>query len=316
MPNVRDAFFQSIYQHTRQGADTVIVSADLGAPSLDRFREDFGDRFINVGIAEQNLVAVASGLALAGKKVIAYGLNPFPATRSLDYIRNLMDSLKIPITLAALNTGTCSAEAGYTHMPVEHLAILRTMHNVTLITPSDETISEAAAKETIFHSRPMYIQFDKQLSGKIYTEEEVDLTCGFVSSGGQMDIALITCGVFVPYAKSLQAILSEQGVRAKVIDCFALPLDERRILDELIDVKAAVCLEDGKVAGGLGSYILEILNDAEFRLPMKRFGLRFTNGYPQILINRPLLYAMEGLTDTKLTNDILEYCLTFPLNQV
>lgn len=314
MPNVRDAFFQSIYQHTRQGADTVIVSADLGAPSLDRFREDFGDRFINVGIAEQNLVAVAAGLALAGKKVIAYGLNPFPATRSLDYIRNLMDLLKIPVALAALNVGTCSAEAGYTHMPVEHLAILRTMHNVTLFTPSDETISEAIAKEAVFHSRPMYIQFDKQCSGRLYTEKEVDLTRGFVSSGGPTDIALITYGSFVPCAKALQVKLNKQGVSAKVIDCFALPLDERCILEELVEVKAAVCLEDGKVAGGLGSYILEILSDAAVCLPVKRFGLRFTNGYPQNLINRSLLYTMEGLTDEKLTNDILEYCRTLPLN--
>ena len=78
---IRDVFFHGIYQLVKEGEDIVVVSSDLGAPSLDCFRKDFPNRFINVGIAEQNLIAVASGLQLAGKKVVAYGLNPFPANR-------------------------------------------------------------------------------------------------------------------------------------------------------------------------------------------------------------------------------------------
>ena len=96
---VRDAYFSEIYELTKLGEDIVIVSADLGAPSLDLFRRDFPQRFISVGIAEQNLLSVAAGIALAGKKVIAFGLNPFPVTRAFDQMRNLLNNLQIPITV-------------------------------------------------------------------------------------------------------------------------------------------------------------------------------------------------------------------------
>ena len=167
---VRDAFFQEIYDLTKKGRDIVIVSSDLGAPSLDLFRKDFPHRFINVGIAEQNAVAVAAGLQLAGKQVIYYGLNPFPVTRAFDQMRDIMESLQIPITVTALNAGTCSADAGYTHMAIENMSVMRTLSHVRKINPSDEIMARMLARECIAHPCPRYIQFDKFIEDSCYRE--------------------------------------------------------------------------------------------------------------------------------------------------
>lgn len=310
MPSVRDAFFREVYQYLRQGEDLVVVSADLGAPSLDALRADFGDRFINVGIAEQNLVAVAAGLALAGKRVIAYGLNPFLCTRALDQIRNLMESMRIPITLAALNAGTCSAEAGYTHMAIEATSLLRPLRGVRLATPTDETLAARCAAEAALGRAPQYVQFDKQLGGKRYTPEEIQWAEGFVCTRGHAALALITSGILVPCAHRLSRRLQRRGVCTKVFDCFALPLQEDRFLHELSGVRAVACLEDGRLGGGLGSLVLEILSDAGLLLPVKRLGLRIPGGLPPVFCSREMIHRREGLDEEQLYAQISAFYQT------
>ena len=108
----------------------MVVSADIGAPSLDDLRLYYPEHFINVGIAEQSLISISAGLIKAGKKVVAYGLNPFPVTRAYDQIRCLMGELNIPLILCALNAGLCSANAGYTHMAIEVFGMMRMLPNI------------------------------------------------------------------------------------------------------------------------------------------------------------------------------------------
>ena len=196
LPSVRDAFLSEIYQMTEQGEDIVIVSADLGAPSLDEFRRKFPHRFVNVGIAEQNLLSVATGLALSGKHVIAFGLNPFPVTRAYDQLRNFLGDLRIPVTVAALNTGTCSAECGYTHMPLEDFAMVRMIPSIKMVNPSDTSIAKAAARELVMSSLPAYIRFDKFLTEEHYQEREVDFQKGFFEIRSSERFAVITTGNF------------------------------------------------------------------------------------------------------------------------
>ena len=137
MLSVRDKFFNTIFELIKSGEDIYVVSADLGAPSLDDLRKYFPERFISVGIAEQSLVSISAGLATAGKKVVAYGLNPFPVTRAFDQVRCLMGELKIPVTLCALNAGVCSAEAGYTHMAIDVFNIMKCVPCVRIFNPAD-----------------------------------------------------------------------------------------------------------------------------------------------------------------------------------
>ncbi len=287
--NVRDAFFHLMYDRVRAGADIVIVSSDLGAPSLDDFRRDFPHRFANVGIAEQNAIAVAAGLSMAGKIAITYGLNPFPLTRGFDHIRNIMASLKLPITVTGLKAGTATAEAGFSHMALENMALLRTLKNIQIVNPSDETISEKLVAEIMDHPKPRYVQFDPFITGKLYKADEVDFEKGFCVSGGKSNVAVISYGIWAYKVKSA-------GLDAKLIDCFSLPLDTGSFLNELKGVEKIITIEDGIDSGGIGSMTLEIMNDAGIQIPLKRMSLRFEGGYPAKFTDRNEIFENEGLT--------------------
>lgn len=224
MASARDVFFTEIYNQVKKGEDIYIITADLGAPSLDDFRSDFPKRYISTGIAEQNLLSIAAGMAMSGLKVVAYGLNPFPITRAFDQIRCLMAELNIPFTLCVLNAGLCAAECGYTHMPIEDMAMLRTLSNIDIYNPSDETISEILAANTTSIHRPRIIRFDKAVSGSIFEESYIDFNKGFNVLGCKSEarIGLITNGTFTRELN--QALGSRLGV-VKLIDLYKIPLD-------------------------------------------------------------------------------------------
>ena len=287
--NVRDRFFYEIYGQVKSGEDVSLVSTDLGAPSLDDFRRDFPQRFVNVGIAEQNAIAVAGGLCLAGKKVVAYGLNPFPVTRAFDQIRNLMASLKLPITVAALKAGTATAEAGVSHMALENISLLRTLKNIRIINPSDETISKMAVDEMINRPAPRYIQFDPFITDILYDETKIDYNKGFALNGPKSDVAIVATGIWAHRLK-------KEDLPVRLIDCFALPLCEKEFYDELKQYKRIIAVEDGIDRGGIGSMTLEILNDYEAVIPVECMALKFDNGYPSVLSDRNLIFEQEGLT--------------------
>lgn len=298
MPSVRDAFFNEIYNLVKSGEDICIITADLGAPSLDDFRRDFPERYISVGIAEQSLVSIASGLALGGKKVIAYGLNPFPVTRAFDQVRCLMAELNIPITLCALNAGLCSAECGFTHMPVEDMAMMRTLGNVRTFNPTDETIAMKLARETEECKYPRFIRFDKSLNGALYPDEQVDFSDGFVclKESGHYDIGIITCGC---YAKELRDwALNESGTQ--LIDIFEFPNNKTKLLETMKACNAILTVEENVLSGGIGSYILELLSDGGIYKPLKRLGLNFEKGYYDVFTSRDYIRNGQDISIEKI----------------
>ncbi len=301
MMNVRDRFFHTVYENVKNGADIVIVSSDLGAPGLDDFRKDYPHRFVNTGIAEQNAIAAASGLALAGKTAIAYGLNPFSVTRTFDHIRNLMASLQIPFTVAALKAGTCTAQAGFSHMAAENISLLRTLHNIRIINPSDETIAQKAAAEVYEKPQPRYIQFDPFISGRLYTESEADFKKGFAVSGADSGTVIVSYGI---WAYEIKKEIEKKHLPAKLIDCFALPADTDALLDEIKGCRKIITVEDGTDSGGIGSMMLEIMNDYGVTIPLRRMSLRFRNGYPSVLTDREQIFKEENLTMDALRQEI------------
>ena len=293
LPSVRDAFFSEIYQMTEQGEDIVIVSADLGAPSLDEFRRKFPHRFVNVGIAEQNLLSVATGLALSGKHVIAFGLNPFPVTRAYDQMRNFLGDPRIPVTVAALNTGTCSAECGYTHMPLEDFAMVRLIPSIKMVNPSDTAIAKIAARELVTSSLPTYIRFDKFLTKEYYQESEVDFQKGFFEIRSSKRFAVITTGNFSAVLKDNINSVKIEGESPSFFDCYAFPMDMDLLVKRLTQFSCIVTLEDQTVCAGLGSLIMEILSKHGIVKPIRSLGVEPEHWEGRIM-NRNAIYDEMG----------------------
>ena len=293
LPSVRDAFFSEIYRMTEQGEDIVIVSADLGAPSLDEFRRKFPHRFVNVGIAEQNLLSVATGLALSGRHVIAFGLNPFPVTRAYDQLRNFLGDLRIPVTVAALNTGTCSAECGYTHMPLEDFAMVRMIPSIKMVNPSDTSIAQVAARELVTSSLPTYIRFDKFLTEAYYQESEVDFQKGFFEMQASERFAVITTGNFSSMLKNRINTIKIQGESPSLFDCYAFPLDTDLLAERLKPFSCIVTLEDQTPCAGLGSLIMEVLSKHGIVKPIRSLGIE-SKYWEGRIMNRNAIYDEMG----------------------
>lgn len=288
MNSVRDTFFNRIYELIKQGEDIVVITSDLGAPSLDDLRKYFPERYVSVGIAEQNLLTISAGLSLSGKKVIAYGLNPFPVTRAFDQMRTLMGELKIPFTLCGLNAGLCSAESGYTHMPVEDMGMVRMLPGIKIINPSDETISRMTADISVKCSIPIYVRFDKTIRGTIYNEHEIDFSKGFHSYKDNTEnlFTIVTQGYYVQELRKLIDDYNKKGVSANLIDLFSLPLDEKKLADKLKNSMNIITVEENVLACGIGSMILEVLSDYKIMVPVKRLGLNVKNGYYNVFTDR------------------------------
>lgn len=303
MLSVRDKFFNTIFEMIKSGEDIYVVSADLGAPSLDDLRRYFPDRFINVGIAEQSLISISAGLAVSGKKVVAYGLNPFPVTRAYDQVRCLMGELKIPLTLCALNAGVCSAEAGYTHMAVEVFNMMRCLPCVKTFNPSDETLSEILAKDTVNVASPRYIIFDKASRGTFYDKDKLNIGRGYTVYQPIQErphLTIVTCGSFIPMVRETAELYADKKISVKVIDMFSCPVNEQSFLEDVRESPQIITWEENILSGGLGSYVLEMLADNQINIPVKRYGLRFNEGVPQIFMSRDYMREQNHLDKTSI----------------
>lgn len=293
--SVRDSFFYRIYDLIQAGADIVVVTPDLGAPSLDALREHYPERFVSVGIAEQELISVAAGLVLAGKNVIAYGLGPFPVTRAYDQIRCLLSEMDIPVTVCTLNAGLCSAECGYTHAPIDDMGMVRALPHLRVYNPTDVTISQKLANETCTNKHPRIIRFDKYLRGTLYMGEELDVPKGFAEYGVSGGLAVVTYGHLVPEIRGIADELLQGGKRIKVIDAFALPADEEKLAAALSECGSILTVEEHVLTSGLGTYLLELLSDRHLTIPVRRMGLHFSDGYYDVFADRAYIRRDQGL---------------------
>lgn len=297
---VRDAFFNYVYEKSKD-IDLKIVTPDLGAPSLDAFRRDYSERYISVGIAEQNLISVSAGLVKSGARVIAYGLNPFPITRAYDQVRNLMSCLQYPIILTALNVGTCSAEAGYTHMPIEDYSITRCLTGITTLDISCEEMARRSLDFALDCESPIYIRFDKGIQGIVYRKDELDFKKGFVTRGNGTPTVL-SYGFMARQAHRVANILEGQGLPIKVIDVFSSGFDRRLLATELEESDSILTLEDNVLPGGFGSMVLELLSDMQIRKPVVRKGIRQYDG--SVLQNREMIHSLNGIDAQSIMEEI------------
>lgn len=292
--NGRDVFFKYLVEKAEKDKDIVVIIADSSAPCFDSFRNSFPDRFINVGIAEQNLLSVGSGLALTGKKVYVYALNPFPVTRAFDQLRGLLSGLNVPVNIICFNSGTSAAACGYTHMPLENFAMLRTLPNVKSYIPSDNTQSVKIAIQTLNSPKPAVIQFEKFLDSDIYESDEIDLEKGYCCRGAGEEIAVVASGYPVKIINEILSDSKELNDSIRLIDCFSFPLSAVGLIEELSLCKRILTIEDNSPEGGLGSFILEILSDYAITKKVKRLSINLDRS-THIIETRETLYEKNSM---------------------
>ncbi len=274
----RDSFWNRVYELAKADRNIIIVTEDMGAPSLDKFRTDLNDQFVNVGIAEQNGLLVAAGLAMEGKRCFVYAIAPFVTLRALELIRVENAIMNIPLTIVGVGGGFGYDDSGPTHHLIEDIAIMRSMPNISINSISDAVMAAAVADESITLDHTNYIRLDRQVSPDIYKPGD-DFTKGFAVVKPNAKKYIIATGRMVQTAINATEKLAADGIDIGVIDLYRIPTCVPGLLSAIEGCDQLFSLEEHFLPGGMGSYLLEIMNDNKMCKPLTRLGLSFDKGY-------------------------------------
>lgn len=237
----------------------VILAADQCSPAgLEYFRDQYPDHYYNVGIAEQNLVGIAAGLAKEGFKPFVTAQATFSTTRCFDQIKINMGYMNFGIKIVGLSAGLAIGQYGATHMSMEDIALTRAIPNMVVLSPADCTETAKALLAAAKDSRPTYIRLSGWMNNPIVYKEDYDFEIGkAITLKEGSDVAIIATGTMVYNSLKAAKILEEQGVSVKVVDMHTIkPLDKQAVL-ECSKSKLLVTVEEHSVIGGLGSAVAE-----------------------------------------------------------
>lgn len=293
---MRDTFLTSLYEKMRNDKTIFFVAADFGAPILDKIREDYPDRFINVGIAEQNLINVATGLALEGFTVYAYAIAPFITMRCYEQIRVNISVLShvrpMNINLIGVGAGVSYAMSGPTHHCLEDLSIMKTLPNMEVFSPSDYMITESYVDRTLAIKKPKYIRFDAK--PMIALEETIeDFDSGFRVLQKGKKLAIISTGYM-----SQKAMEIVKDFDITLIDLYFINnYDKSKLEESLEDIDTIITIEEAfKNSGGLDAEINFNFKDK------KIVNLGFEKKYTFEIGSREFVHEENGIGK----NDIIE----------
>jgi transketolase len=292
MNGARYAYLEEVCALASANRDIVVVSADYAAPVFDSFRKEHPEQYISVGIAEQNLMAVSSGLAMAGKRPVAYGLAPFPILRAYDQIKCAVANMRLPVNIAASGVGF--SESGITHANIDDIAMARSIPNMKIITPTDNIMGRAAAGYALESAGPVYLRFDKCCEGEVYAGQGIDFGRGFGILRDGSDAAVVTGGYMALCLCGAADSWEAAGVSVKIIDLHSLPFDASGLFATIGDLPI-VTAEEHILHGGIGSAILEYANASGRKNTIRRMGIDFGGAYPASAGSREYYIQKFGL---------------------
>lgn len=257
----------------------VVLEADLmSCHATKAFKEAHPDRFVNVGIAEANMIGVAAGLATMGKIPFAYSFGPFATRRCYDQIFISVAYAKQPVKIVGTDPGVTAEANGGTHMPFEDMALMRAIPKMICFEPTDAAMLEAAVPEIIEHNGPVYIRLFRKKAEHVY-DSVPDFKLGkatLVRDGN--DVTLVASGIMVSRAIEAADALKEEGISARVLNMHTWkPIDEDAIMKAVAETGALVTCENHALNGGLGSAVAEVVVE-KCPAPIEMVAVRDTFG--------------------------------------
>ncbi len=283
----RAAFGATLIKLVEEGVDVMAVDADLaGSTTTGKFAEAYPDRMVDVGIAEQNMIGVASGLALAGRTVFTGSFAVFGTGRCWEQIRNTVCDSNLNVKVAPTHSGITVGPDGATHQMLEDIALMRVLPNMRVLVPADYAAACAAIRLAATTPGPFYIRLGRAVVPEVYGDDfACDLAFANVVREGA-DVSLMACGVEVAEALKAADLLAQDGISAEVVDVMSVkPLDEETILASAAKTGRVVTVEEHSVYGGMGSAVAELLGE-KHPVPVTRIGMTTfgTSGEPDELL--------------------------------
>ncbi len=270
----RQSYGEELAKLGEENKDIVVLDADLStATKTEIFAKKFPDRFINVGIAEQNLMGIAAGLSSFGKIPYASTFAVFATGRAYEQIRNSIAYPNLNVKICATHAGITVGEDGATHQMLEDLSLMRGLPNMTVICTSDDTQTKWAVREISKIDGPVYLRLCRMATPVIYDITEKFEIGKAVQIGEGTDATIIATGVTVSEAIKAQQILKSKDIDIRVIDMHTIkPIDKNIIIKCAKETKRIITVEDHSIIGGLGSAVCEVLSE-EYPTKVERMGI-------------------------------------------
>lgn len=315
---MRNTFVKMVIEHAKKNPNVMLLTGDLGAGALEEFEQQFPNRYINCGIAEQNMISVGAGLALSGKQVIIYSIGNFDTLRVLEFIRNLVCYNNANVKIVAVGAGLEYGSLGFTHYATEDIACMRALPNMSVYSPATISECEFCMQEMLNSSTPCYLRLNKkEANTNIQWQSERGVknlsysvkpkAFSKVFSGNE--IAIISTGTIIEEAVIAHCLLKDKyNLDVAVFSIPQLkPVNENTIIKAISQFKIIYTLEEHSIIGGLNSLISEIIAKNNLQIMLRPVGIK--NEIPKVIGSRKFMQQnKQGYNIGHLTicNDVKE----------
>ncbi|MBT5928359.1 MAG: 1-deoxy-D-xylulose-5-phosphate synthase [Verrucomicrobia bacterium] len=299
----RDVFISEVLAAARADKNIIFISADFGAPALDKFREDLPDQFIHSGISEQHMVDMAAGLALSGKKVYIYAMAPFVTLRCFEQIKCSLALMDLPVTIMAVGVGLGYADAGPTHYLTEDIACMRSIVGMEVVSPCDQESTKKIAQMTIEEPSLRVVRMERHALPPVYGGGDFAAAFGFKEIYSGTGVCVLSYGHLLHRVLRVKNKLEENDFG--VIDLFRVKPISDQLVSLLAGYQKIITVEEQCLSGGFGGAVLEFLSDNNMLLPVRRLGLAekyyFENG------GRERLLDEAGVADEDIEQAVISF---------
>lgn len=272
---IRKGFGKGLLQAGKDNSDVVAACADLtDSTQMNLFRDEFPERFVEIGVAEQNLVTVGAGMAAMGKIPFVSSYAAFSPGRNWEQIRTTICLNDMPVKVVGSHAGVSVGPDGATHQMLEDIALMRVLPNMVVVAPGDSVEAEKATLALAADNRPAYLRLAREATPVITTDKTPFLLGkAYVYTPGG-DLTIISTGTMTAAALDAAHRLYVQGIDVEIIHVPTIkPLDAVTILKSVQKTKKVITIEEAQVNGGLGGAVAELLSE-EYPVPIKRIGIK------------------------------------------
>ena len=272
---IRQSYGEALADLGKKNEKIVVLDADLSsATKTNIFAKEFPERFLDMGIAEANMLGTAAGLATCGKIPYVSTFAAFAAGRAYDQIRCSVCYPKLNVKICVTHSGITVGEDGATHQMIEDISMMRTMPNMTVMTTSDDVETKWAVEEISKIEGPVYLRLARVKTSRIYDENQKFEIGKAIQIGEGTDATIFATGVTVEQALIAKEELQKQGIEVRVVDMHTIkPIDKEMIIKCAKETKKLISVEDHSIIGGLGSAISEVLTE-NYPVKLKRIGIK------------------------------------------
>lgn len=301
---MRFTVVKNIYQAALKNQKIYFLTGDLGHAYEDDFKKNIPNQYINAGIAEQNMMGIAAGLALSGMKVFVYSISPFVTMRCFEQIKNDVCYQNVDVNIIGVGGGFSYGPYGNTHCSIEDIAVMRVLPNMKIICPANPLEAEQLTKQIINLRGPIYMRIGRGKEPMPKNEYSVTFKKCYRVKDGRDGVILATGTILTECEQAIE-LLSKRGFNFALINIHTIkPIDQDLVIDLVKNYKAIFTVEEHSIIGGLGSAIAEIISEeTRKKIKFKRFGVN--DVYLHEIGSQEYLRDKHGISAQKLAYSII-----------